>query len=202
MAINQARDRRLEVRMSLSGTPWAMNVLHMRAAADLANTNAFYADAFMDSLEGNAAYTTYRALLANVVTFQSLTVNNIGGGIPGVRNISLPGTDATELVPRNVSYLVMCDTSELKIKGRTYLWGYAEAHNGADGLPSAAEAASLAYCDALQTAAAAAFGAGSSLAVFSRAADILVPIVGFRRASSSTNRGWQTQGRRRTPLIP
>lgn len=200
MPILQARDRRIEVRWSLSGTPWAMNVMHMQAVTDIVASNQTLAQALEDNLSGTAPMTSYRALLPTSVSLQSITVNNIGGGIPGIADVSLSGTDATELVPRNVSYMVMQDTNELKIKGRTYLWGFAEAHNGVDGLPSAVEATALAYLNQWQTAVAAALGVGSSVAVYSRKAVQLIPVVGFRRASTSTSKGWQTQGRRRNGL--
>jgi hypothetical protein len=110
---------------------------------------------------------------------------------------AVPGTDATEILPMNVSLCVTLRTARAgrSFRGRSFLWGYTETSNVAGAVASsAAQTAAVAWVNAIGTALS---NNGLGLAILSRHLSAVNAVTAVQLRDGV----WDTQRKRAIPGI-
>lgn len=198
---------RMEIEWHDSGTPQALNVMHLRKSPGiLIDQDAvdFLGAHVENAYIGPSGWLTR---VADTWTLQRINVQDLSEDGLDVLSaeIAQPGTDPAEQLP-DMSAIVITLRSNGGNNGRTFFPGASETQNALNGRPSI-QAVDAAEFTAEFLRAGFPIGPNSefqSLAVLHRQVPVddsfTTDVTAVARSASSAGFGWQTQRRRRTPL--
>ena len=168
MAIIITGTYEIRITWALNGADWALNVLHCQLPGG-DPVNQGLADAWATDLDAAHDSSGLAALQPASISIDRVGVRDLRVANQAMyeADVSSPGTGAGDLLVRAASIVVTMRTALAgrSFRGRSYVPGFNEAQNGADGtIAPAASAAATAWITAIRTAATA---RGHTLAVAS-----------------------------------
>jgi len=192
---------------TLSGVPYAVNVLGVRNAGHLAITQAI-ANSVGSAVKTGFASSGLNAQLATTISLGNVGLRDIGSANQPEyldTGAAVPGTAAGDPLPPQIALCVTLRTALAgrSFRGRSYIPGFTEAANGTTGTASAA--ASTAAINFVNACATSLASSGLALAVVSRPAPSATPpragFVNNVTAVLTRDLIWDTQRRRARPGI-
>lgn len=177
MAIIITGTYEIRIVWALSGADWAINVLHAQLPGG-ESVNAGLAASWATDLNALHDSSGLAALQPATVSIDRVGVRDLRTANQALHeaDVGSPGTGAGDLLVRAASVVVTMRTNLAgrSFRGRSYVPGFNEAQNGADGtIAPAASAAATAWIAGIRTAATA---RGHTLAVGSVKLGISTPI--------------------------
>lgn len=177
MAIIITGTYEIRIVWALSGTDWALNVLHAQLPGG-ESVNAGLAAAWATDLNALHDSSGLAALQPATISIDRVGVRDLRTANQPLHeaDVSSAGTGAGDLLVRAASIVVTMRTNLAgrSFRGRSYVPGFNEAQNGADGtIAPAASAAAAAWIAGIRTAATA---RGHTLAVASVKLGISTPV--------------------------
>lgn len=193
MAIIITGTYEIRITWALSGADWALNVLHAQLPGG-ESVNQGLADAWATDLSAAHTSSGLEALQPTTVSLDRVGVRDLRTANQPMyeANIASAGTGTGDLLVRAASVNVTLRTSLAgrSFRGRSYVPGFDETQNTADGsIDPAAQAAAVAWISAIRTAATA---RGHTLAVASVKLGISTPVT----AQIVRDNVWDVQRRR------
>lgn len=177
MAIIITGTYEIRIVWALSGADWAVNVLHAQLPGG-ESVNAGLAAAWATDLNALHDSSGLAAVQPATVTIDRVGVRDLRVANQAMHeaDVNSPGTGTGDLLVRAASVVVTMRTNLAgrSFRGRSYVPGFNEAQNGADGtIAPAASAAAAAWISGIRTAATA---RGHTLAVASPKLGLSTPV--------------------------
>lgn len=193
MAIIITGTYEIRITWQLSGADWALNVLHCQLPGG-ESVNQGLADSWAADLDAAHDSSGLAALQPATVSLDRVGLRDLRtANLPLIEStVDSPGTGAGDLLVRAASIVVTMRTAFAgrSFRGRSYVPGFNEAQNAADGtIAPAASAAAAAWIGAIRTAATA---RGHTLAVASVKLGTSTPVT----AQLVRDQVWDVQRRR------